>query len=149
MSPSQNNSSNIPLVSSSRTTIPLVSSNRTNTGRTTSSEIVIENNSMDQVRLFRTRSDIIEQQSTGSVPLLHAGRKASNKGQKKNMTPSTATIVYLNLALTTVGKRKPTHIELLIPNLGSFKQNIKTDLRDPRSKGVPITSKCNPEIMIV
>ena len=55
------------------------------------------------------------------------------------MTPSTATIVYLNLALTTVGKRKPTHIELLIPNLGSFKQNIKTDLRDPRSKGVPIT----------
>ena len=55
MSPSQNNSSNI----------PLVSSNRTNTGRTTSSEIVIENDSMDQVRLFRTRSDIIQQQSTG------------------------------------------------------------------------------------
>ena len=65
MSPSQNNSSNIPLVSSSRTTIPLVSSNRTNTGRTTSSEIVIENSSVDQVRLFRTRSDIIDQQSTG------------------------------------------------------------------------------------
>ena len=56
MSPSQNNSSNI----------PLVSSNRTNTGRTTSSEIVIENDSMDQVRLFRTRSDIIQQQSTQS-----------------------------------------------------------------------------------
>ena len=55
MSPSQNSSSNI----------PLVSSNRTNTGRTTSSEIVIENDSMDQVRLFRTRSDIIQQQSTG------------------------------------------------------------------------------------
>ena len=52
MSPSQNNSSNIPLVSS-------------NAGRTTSSEIVIENDSMDQVRLFRTRSDIIQQQSTG------------------------------------------------------------------------------------
>ena len=44
----------------------LVSSNRTNTGRTTSSEIVIENDSMDQVRLFRTRSDIIQQQSTQS-----------------------------------------------------------------------------------
>ena len=49
----------------------------------------------------------------------------------------TATIVYLNLALSKA--KKPTHIELLIPNLGSFKQNIKTDLRDPRSKGVPIT----------